>query len=210
MCQLAWPQTHFARDGIRFVVSGIYRGGTFEAGGHSGSRNRLFSAATLPQLAQTTLRARRYERCGRLSRPGHVAQTPRINNPVAFGADLNGPRTSRVVLTNTTAIPPIDMEVKMVAIQWIWMAFVALSTVFAAILWATIIAEFWKGSRLRLLALRSLGQQRSGKEYAYISVQATPNPVSLAPRRFRRVSFSANGPSRLVPKPRVWERRISR
>ena len=113
------------------------------------------------------------------------------------------------MLTNTTAIPPIDMEVKMVAIQWIWMAFVALSTVFAAILWATIFAEFWKGSRLRLLALRSLGQQRSGKEYAYISVQAAPVPRFTRARRFRRRSFSASGPSRLVPKPRAWERRNS-
>jgi hypothetical protein len=48
------------------------------------------------------------------------------------------------VFTNTTAIRPIDMEVNMAAFHWIWMAFVALSTVFAANLWAMIIAEFWK------------------------------------------------------------------
>jgi len=48
------------------------------------------------------------------------------------------------VSTNTTAIRPIGMEVNMAAIHSIWMAFVALSTVCAASLWATIFAEFWK------------------------------------------------------------------
>jgi hypothetical protein len=47
------------------------------------------------------------------------------------------------------------MEVNMVAIHWIWMAFVVLSTVFAASLWATILAEFWKALRLRLVAVRT-------------------------------------------------------
>lgn len=58
------------------------------------------------------------------------------------------------MFTNTTAIRPIDMEVNMAAIHWIWMAFVALSTVFAASLWTTIIAESWKANRFRRLALR--------------------------------------------------------
>jgi hypothetical protein len=39
----------------------------------------------------------------------------------------------------------------MAAIHWIWLAFVALSTVFAASLWATIIAEFWKTNRVKAL-----------------------------------------------------------
>jgi hypothetical protein len=84
------------------------------------------------------------------------------------------------VFTNTTAIPPIDMEVKMAAIHWFWMTFVALSTVFAASLWATIIAEFWKGSRLRSLALRSLGHQGSEKDSAHTPIQDAAIPVSLA------------------------------
>ncbi len=44
------------------------------------------------------------------------------------------------------------MEVNMAAIHWIWLAFVALSTLFAASLWATIIAEFWKANRLKAVA----------------------------------------------------------
>jgi hypothetical protein len=109
--------------------------------------------------AQIARSKQRHETCRNLSRPGHAAQTPCINNPVVFGADLNGLGKSQAVFTNTTAIRPIDLEVNMVAIHFIWLAFVAVSTVFAASLWATIIAEFWRANRVRVLALRSLGHQ---------------------------------------------------
>jgi hypothetical protein len=44
------------------------------------------------------------------------------------------------------------MEVNMSAIHCIWLAFVALSTVFAASLWTTIFTEFWRANRSRALA----------------------------------------------------------
>jgi hypothetical protein len=80
-------------------------------------------------------------------RQGYVPSTACVRKQVAFGKDLNGPRRPRTVYNSTVTIRPIDMEVSMTAIHWIGMAFVALPLLFAAILWATIIAEFWKANR---------------------------------------------------------------
>jgi len=146
----SFTNTLRARKKFRFVISGIHRG-TIEARQPfwqpKSSVSRIDAAgSTIGRVFGKTNRspqaaAREMQQLIATRARGTDAV---YQQPVAFGADLNGPGTSRAVFTNTTAIRPIDREVNMAAIQWIWMAFVALSTVFAASLWATIIAEFWK------------------------------------------------------------------
>jgi hypothetical protein len=170
----SWPSSRSRRSfkhtsratEFRFVISGMHRRIAECSAAILAAEKVCFPDSTrqVPQLAesltsQIASRSQWHERCSYLPRPGHAAQTPCINNPVVFGADLNGLGKSQAVFTNTTAIRPIDLEVNMAAIHFIWLAFVAVSTVFAASLWATIIAEFWRANRLRLLALRSLGHQ---------------------------------------------------
>lgn len=80
-------QKRFARDGIQFVIFDIHRI-------HARTRRPRWrpkpfvSRVDAFAIGANTLRARRYERCSNLPRPGHVAQTACIKKPVAFGADF--------------------------------------------------------------------------------------------------------------------------
>jgi hypothetical protein len=142
-CAAGSPQTRFARDGIRFVISGIHRGARLKLGGHSGSRNPLFPESKRPRLAQTRI-ARDGTRDAATYRDQGTRHRRRVSTTSRIRCGFERIRDVPSRVPNATAIQPIDMEVNMAAIQSIWMAFVALSTVFAASLWATIIAEFWR------------------------------------------------------------------